>query len=190
MSRDYANRKPRNAKPRSSRGKKAPAKKPVPFGIILFTVSFAAGFIYFLYWLATSDAPTPVEPAPVVKEQTKPKPKPKAQDELPPKPQQKWTYQEELENKQIEVDIPESEMVQVKLYQMQCGSFRKESQAEQLKARIAFQGMEAQVKRTEGTTGLWYKVVLGPFEGKRKAESQRHILQRGGINGCKIWLWQ
>ncbi len=72
---------------------------------------------------------------------------------------------------------------------MQCGSFRKQGQAEELKARIAFQGFEAQVRPSEGSSGRWYRVIIGPYESKRLAEKQRHTLQRAKINGCKIWLW-
>ncbi|MBR9729079.1 SPOR domain-containing protein [Shewanella intestini] len=191
MSRDYANRKPKTAKkPRATRGKKAQPQRRKPYGLFLMVLVFAGVFGYFLWWLKspTTEPAAPAIKTPVVIEQ--PNAKPVKKDDLPPKPEQKWTYQEELKNKQIEVDIPESEKLQVKLYQMQCGSFRKESQAQTLKARIAFQGFEAQVKRTEGTTGLWYKVVMGPYEGKRLAETQNHKLQKDGINGCQIWLWQ
>lgn len=71
-------------------------------------------------------------------------------------------------------------------YQLQCASFRQESQANEMKAVIAFQGLEAQVRQVEGTTGVWYKVALGPYERKRDAERKRHTLQNAGINGCQI----
>ncbi|WP_394129319.1 SPOR domain-containing protein [Shewanella maritima] len=192
MSRDYANRKPRKSKNTRGRAKKPANRQPMPIVPLLVVIALVVGFAYFLWSIkGSSEAPVVVEEsAPVVEPKKQPTKVKKDPNELPPKPEEKWTYQQELENKQVEVDLPESEIVQVKLYQMQCGSFRQESQAEQLRATIAFQGLEAQVKRTEGSNGLWYKVVLGPFEGKRPAESTRHRLQRAGINGCKIWLWQ
>lgn len=106
---------------------------------------------------------------------------------LPPQPKEEWTYLNELENKHVEVDIPDVVASRTpQQYQLQCASFRQESQANQMKAVIAFQGLEAQVRQIEGTTGIWYKVALGPYERKRDAERKRHTLQNAGINGCQI----
>ncbi|MCU7994163.1 SPOR domain-containing protein [Shewanella glacialipiscicola] len=106
---------------------------------------------------------------------------------LPPQPKEEWTYLKELENKHVEVDIPDVVASRTPvLYQLQCASFRQESQANEMKAVIAFQGLEAQVRQIEGTTGIWYKVALGPYERKRDAERKRHTLQKAGINGCQI----
>ncbi|PIW59999.1 SPOR domain-containing protein [Shewanella sp. CG12_big_fil_rev_8_21_14_0_65_47_15] len=106
---------------------------------------------------------------------------------LPPQPKEEWTYLNELENKHVEVDIPDVVASRTpQQYQLQCASFRQESQANQMKAVIAFQGLEAQVRQIEGTTGTWYKVALGPYETRREAERKRHVLQNAGINGCQI----
>jgi len=122
----------------------------------------------------------------VKKPPVKPKKKVVVQEEvLPEKPQPKWDYVDALKTKEVEVDIPE-EKKPSKPYQMQCGSFRHKGDAESLKATIAFQGLESTVKKT----GNWYRVILGPYDRKRLAEKQRHILQRAKINGCAIWLWR
>lgn len=106
---------------------------------------------------------------------------------MPPKPKEEWTYLDELENKHVEVDIPDVVATRApQQYQLQCASFRQESQANQMKAVIAFQGLEAQVRQIEGTSGTWYKVILGPYERKRDAERKRHVLQNAGINGCQL----
>ena len=125
----------------------------------------------------------PVEEQPVVEVEV-PKKDPNA---LPPKPKEEWTYLDELENKHVEVDIPDVVATRApQQYQLQCASFRQESQANQMKAVIAFQGLEAQVRQIEGTSGTWYKVILGPYERKRDAERKRHTLQNAGINGCQL----
>ncbi|MBV7316829.1 SPOR domain-containing protein [Shewanella sp. NIFS-20-20] len=194
--RDYANRKPRstskNRHAKASRpAKRSPAgtngKRP-SFLLIFFAVILIGLFGYFLNFLKSSgdSAATPATEAPVKAVKPAPKPDPNA---LPPKPKEEWSYQKELENKQVVVDVPE-ESKPSRPYQMQCGSFRSESQANEMKAVIAFQGLEAQVRKTEGSKGVWYKVVLGPYERKRMAERQRHKLQSGGLNGCQIWLWE
>ena len=74
-------------------------------------------------------------------------------------------------------------------YKMQCGSFRKRSQAEAMKAQIAFSGLVAKVSESSGKNGIWYKVALGPYPRKRMAEADKHKLKRNNITTCQIWLW-
>ncbi|HAS15760.1 MAG TPA: cell division protein FtsN, partial [Idiomarina abyssalis] len=54
---------------------------------------------------------------------------------LPEKSAERWRYIEELESKEVEVDVPEREVGPPKL--MQCGSFRQQADAERLRAQIA-----------------------------------------------------
>ncbi len=186
---DYANRKPaRKTKTKGGRRKSKTASRRFPVLVFLITAVLLGGFGYFLWSINNSASDT--KPA-VVEPVSNPKPKVENKDPnaLPPKPKEEWTYQQELENKKVEVDIPEN-TTPTRPYQMQCGSFRQQSQAEEMKAVIAFQGLEAIVRKTESSNGVWYKVVLGPYERKREAEKQRHVLQRSGLNGCQIWFWE
>ena len=199
MSRDYANRKPKSAAKagkgaRSSKRNTSSSNMPlIPW---LLAIVLVSGFGYFLWTIKGSSedvAPainTATKSTATDKQATKPAVAKKDPNALPPKPQEEWTYLEELENKSVDVDVPNSGVVSSGLYQMQCGSFPQESQANEMKARIAFMGMEALVKRSEGTNGVWYRVVLGPFESKRDGERGRHKMQKAGINTCQIWLWQ
>lgn len=197
--------------------KKAAPRRKLPIPLILFAFIAVGSFGYFLFSIkdtAKQEAPVEVktekptkakEPAmiltPKVKEAERqavvvtapveekpvveaPKKDPNA---LPPKPKEEWTYLDELENKNVEVDIPDVVATRTpQQYQLQCASFRQESQANQMKAVIAFQGLEAQVRQIEGTSGTWYKVILGPYERRRDAERKRHTLQNAGINGCQL----
>ncbi|MFQ6371873.1 SPOR domain-containing protein [Shewanella sp. YIC-542] len=187
MRSDYANSKPRRQS-RGNRKKPQPPKRP-PMLLFLLVLVLIAGFGYFLWGLKNQDA-QPLQQTPATAQPSIPKAKPKDPNALPPKPREQWTYQQELENKQVEVDLPAKSNKPSRPYQMQCGSFRKESQAQEMKAVIAFQGLEAQVRKVEGSSGVWYKVVLGPYQSKRKAETHRHELQRAGLNGCMIWFWE
>ncbi|MCG6202164.1 SPOR domain-containing protein [Psychromonas antarctica] len=148
-------------------------EKGFPF-LALFVALLLLGFIvYFIY---------SGEPAPAVavkKEQQR------NEEVLPEKPQSQWEYEGLLKDKEVFVDIPEEKKAGTP-YQMQCGSFRKQTDAESLKAQIAFQGLSSQVKKT----GNWFRVILGPYDRKRVAEKERHKLQRARINGCQIWLWR
>lgn len=181
--RDYANRKPRAKKgSASSHRNKAAPKRRLPVVLTAVVTVAIAGFCYFLWQL--KDSPKP-EAAPV--EVSKPvatTPAKKDPNALPPKPKEEWTYQQALENKKVEVEIPIQDEPAPRPHEIQCASFRLQSQADTLRAKMAFQGLEAHVREVKGTTGLWYKVVLGPFPSKRDAESKRHALQRASINGC------
>ena len=149
-------------------------KQGFPY-VASFLALLLIGFI--AYFVFAVDKPPVVQPT-----QNKASIK---EEKLPEKPQPEWDYVDALKNKKVEVDIP-VQTKPTKPYQMQCGSFRKKDDAETLKARIAFQGLESQVKKT----GNWYRVILGPYDRKRLAEKQRHKLQRAKINGCQIWLWR
>jgi cell division protein FtsN len=109
-------------------------------------------------------------------------------DPLPVLKEEDWEFIEGLPSYSVEVEVDELPNAD-RRYLMQCGSFRKQSQAEELKATIAFQGLESQVLESEGSKGIWFRVVLGPYETKRDAERDRHALRSARINRCQIWNW-
>lgn len=166
---------------RGRNNKKAPSPPPkpkLPWLRIIITLSLLSVFAYFL-WSLKENAPD----TPKATEATAPK---KAeQDNLPDMPEEEWEFITSLPEYTVEIENKQQDQPII-LRLMQCGSFRKESQAQALKARIAFQGLESQVRTKDGR---WYRVILGPYESKRLAEKDRHILQRAKINGCKIWNW-
>lgn len=176
--RDYAGRKP---KPRAKRGAKAaPTTKKKPIVAIILFISLAIGLGYLLAQVSGTAEDTP-QPVPV---KVKPK-KLQVIDNLPEKPKEVWQYPQDLQDKEVIVEIPEKQNSDIR-YQMQCGSFRQPAQAESMKAMIAFQGYEANIKQT----GKWFRVVLGPYKRKREAEKQRHQIKRAGITTCEIWRWK
>ena len=68
-------------------------------------------------------------------------------------------------------------------------SFQSSAQAEQLKAKIAFQGLVAQVRHASGSA--WYRVVLGPYDSKRVAEQDKHkLIKAKAVGDCAIWFWE
>ncbi|XOV80001.1 MAG: SPOR domain-containing protein [Aestuariibacter sp.] len=175
------------ARGRAPAKKTAPQKTPTktPWGRIIVTLVLVAGFGYFL-WSIKDSAPTPKD------KQRSGADKQNTQEQLPEKPEEKWEFIEMLndpEHTNVEVDVEDNQQP-VTQYQMQCGSFRLQEQAEKMRAQIAFQGLESMVNKTTGSNGVWYRVVLGPYEGKRAAEKDRHILQRAKFNTCRIWPWK
>ena len=184
---DYANRKPKSPKrkPTKKKGnnkkqqrgaKPVTDRKPVPWFVVVIAVGLIALFTYILVQISGKSEQT-----------EQPQVQPPPADLLPEKSAERWRYIEELESKEVEVDVPEREVGPPKL--MQCGSFRQQSDAERLRAQIAMAGMESQMRATEGSNGFWYRVILGPYETKRDAERDRHKLQRNQVFGCAIWNW-
>ncbi|MFT6269609.1 MAG: hypothetical protein ACJAVV_002436 [Alphaproteobacteria bacterium] len=106
--------------------------------------------------------------------------------ELPVLGEEEWEYIDSLPDYSVEVDAT-GPLQSDKDFIMQCGSFRTLDRAQTLRAKIAFQGLESRILTSNGRNGLWYRVVLGPYERKRNAERHRHQLRNGNVNGCKIW---
>lgn len=149
--------------------------------ITLFAVIATAAFGYFLYTLngiepENTDTPT-TAPAKKTTATTLPKP-----------PEEKWEYIEKLKGNE-EVKGGEYEVVDKGPYKMQCGSFRTVSKAQELKAQIAFAGLIAQVSKSTGTNGVYHRVYLGPYQKKREAERDKHLLKRNNMNHCRISPW-
>ena len=148
--------------------------------IALFALFAIAGFGYFLYTL------NGIEPA-VIETPTATGSAPKATT-LPKPPEEKWQYIEKLKGNE-EIQGGEYEVVNKGPYKMQCGSFRTTERAETLKANIAFAGLVAQVSKSTGKNGVYYRVYLGPYQKKREAERDKHLLKRNNINRCQISPW-
>ncbi|HIP76729.1 MAG TPA: cell division protein [Psychromonas hadalis] len=169
----------KNSATAKKRTRKRPvkAKKSSGSGLVFAIIAVLAIVAGIGYMIFSSDAK--------VKDTKRYLPKERAVEALPEKPEPNWSYETNLKTKEVVVDIPEKKK-STREYQMQCGSFKRETDAQSLKAKIAFQGLNSQVKKT----GSWYRVILGPYKRKRTAEKERHKLQRAKINGCQVWLWR
>ena len=110
------------------------------------------------------------------------------EETLPELPEEEWEYIKTLPGYEVEVEVKEQEKSD-KRYLMQCASFRTRAQAEEMKAKIAFQGLEALIRQSSGSNGEWFRVILGPFESKRDAEKAKHSLRKVNIATCQIWFW-
>ena len=165
---DFINKK------RPNKSKKKQAKK-LPIGWILLAITLLAGAIYFLWYITThSEEKKLSEAKKVVKVKEEPLKKPVVSDFIT----------EIKEHDLVKVEV--TEMKQKGPYVMQCGSYKTREKAETLKAKIAFTGIISFIKHQ----GSWFKVRLGPYETKRKAESDKNVLKRQKIIGCSIRLWK
>ncbi len=187
--RDYVSRgrSPQNKKP-ANKGKKTdsnaqsgtPNMGKLPIVRLLGVFTLVIGFGVFLWSIkdnveeeVDTQVSRPVAPT---------------EEALPELPEEEWEYIKTLPGYEVEVDIKEQEQSD-KRYLMQCASFRTRAQAEEMKAKIAFQGLEALIRHSTGSNGDWFRVILGPFESKRDAEKVKHSLRKVNIATCQIWYW-
>lgn len=67
-------------------------------------------------------------------------------------------------------------------YYLQAASFRKQPDAEKLRARLALKGFKSVTQaRTSEENGTFYRVRLGPYGDRRKAKTAKNKLQRLGV---------
>lgn len=167
------------ARGRTKKQAPPPPKHSLPWLRLVITFALVAAFGYFL-WSLKDNAPE--QTAAIA---TEAQVDSEVEDILPEIPEEEWEFITSLPEYSVEIEDKQQDQPII-LRLMQCGSFRKESQAQELKAKIAMQGLESQVKTK---SGRWYRVILGPYKNKRLAEKDRHTLQRAKIIGCKIWNW-
>ncbi len=183
--RDYVAR----SKPRA---RKKPPKKPFPWLLTIITCVVFAGFFWLLSIIqgAAPDKPTALENAVNTPKKVKKSDKP-----LPVLEKDTYGFPTDLEKAYQQDRLPTGEKIEKRgintdrKYIMQCGSFRSEQQAKEMEAIIAFQGLDAHIKATKGSKGLWHRVYLGPYQQKRHADVDKHKIESAGIFSCRIWNW-
>jgi len=147
-------------------------------------IGISVGVFLFIQYQSTETVAVKktVAPAPSAKSRYK---------AVPAEEDSEFDYHDLLDKKTVDVPVEKSKPISnrtKKSYIMQCGSFRKQTSAESLKAQIALNGFEAKIKVSDEKSGnRWYRVTLGPYYSKRLAERERHQLERNNINNCRIW---
>lgn len=72
-------------------------------------------------------------------------------------------------------------------YFLQVGAFQTEQEADNMKAKLALQGMEAIVQTaTIPDKGVWHRVRVGPFTELEQINKARSELAKNGFNGDLI----
>jgi len=118
---------------------------------------------------------------------------------VPVKKEQKFNFE-------LEVLIPESETrppentnntqpnnagtstFASKKYVLQLGSFQNLSDAEKLKANIAFLGLEASIQHVSINNQTWHRVRTGPYKNKQQLYKSQKQLKQNGINAISLEL--
>ena len=187
--RDYVSRgrPPQKKKPNNKNNQRKQVKQSkqgavasFPIVRLVIVVLLLIGFGVFL-WSIKDNASTEVDTEIA-------RPVAPTEEALPELPEEEWEYIRTLPGYEVEVDV-EAQEKSDKRYLMQCASFRTRAQAEEMKAKIAFRGLEALIRHSSGSNGDWFRVILGPYESKRDAEKAKHSLRKVNIATCQIWYW-
>ena len=76
---------------------------------------------------------------------------------------------EAIENPTINAEAEQKIILQV-------GSFQSESEADSLKAQLAFLGLEARIQPAQVSDDTWHRVQLGPFASNSKLSRAKNLL--------------
>jgi len=86
-------------------------------------------------------------------------------------------------------DEPETpaETSQKVSYRLQVGSFKKMSDADRQKARLALLGVEAEIQKVNiRQGGIYYRVMTPPISTKKELNAKRSMLQKNRINSLVV----
>ncbi len=210
MAKDYAKNKSK-AKPKSS-GRSGGGMKAFFLGMLTGVVLAAMGAYLFrehwvaakdLYQRATTGNEQPAEviaagPEQVAQQKKKTQDVNKKYKPLPddPQSQAEWQIQDLVEkNTGKEKAITSASLaahapdvaVANKTYLMACGAFSAQDKADAVKAKIAFAGLDADVKSVKGKDkNTLFSVQLGPYKTRDDAAKALSKLQAQGVSGCQI----
>lgn len=109
-----------------------------------------------------------------------------------------WHFYQLLEDQKVEVPVgkirapraskvpdPNQRLV------LQVGSFRKQADAERMKAQLALMGYESDIVVTKSEKyGTWHRVRIGPYDDSRKLAKDRAQLYTQNIESLAIKITQ
>jgi cell division protein FtsN len=105
-------------------------------------------------------------------------------------PKNNFDFYETLQD--MEVVIDEKELLQTESrsvptnYIIQLGAFKKLTDAEALKAQVAFIGLITHIQSVDINQVLWHRVRLGPYTSGRKADVVKRNLENNGFNALVL----
>ena len=102
-----------------------------------------------------------------------------------------FDFEKKLKSNSIEGDAglyrtPKAEIQLSQTYRIQAASLSEKGKADQLRAELLLDGLEATTKRSNINGENWYRVVIGPFD--RKVEADRAMTKLREKNLAAILL--
>ncbi|HFC30415.1 MAG TPA: hypothetical protein ENJ44_05170 [Oceanospirillales bacterium] len=102
-------------------------------------------------------------------------------EEIKVKPQKDYDFYDNLPGMQVEIDDTQQtnnrEPTKKQNLLIQIGSFKNQSDAESIKAKVAFSGFSAKIKPVTVNDAIWYRVIIGPYSSPREADVDKRKLQ-------------
>lgn len=71
-------------------------------------------------------------------------------------------------------------------YLLQAGSFRLATDADRLRAELILTGYEVTVREVEQASGMWHRVLVGPFDSERELTRARNRLAEANIETMQL----
>ncbi len=182
MPRDYKHRSPKPAAP------KPPPRRDLWFAVGLFTgITLAVAWSYRIelwdhaFHSVSSPQKKSATKKPIIKQPASPKrPRFEFYTLLP---EMEVVVQEQAVTPRVKVD----KRADKGRYVIQAGSFRKQAEADGLKAKLALVGLEAEIQ-TVAIDGhaKWHRVRLGPYQGLTAVDAARSRLKEHKIAGIVL----
>ncbi|MEZ5570781.1 MAG: SPOR domain-containing protein [Halioglobus sp.] len=196
MAQDFAKRKP------STGSKKAPARRtqaqrhtgdaqPRGKGLRLYLTGVVTGvFLSFLLYLGT--LPKSVDPGQELAGATPaeaaaeiPKPRFEFYTMLPEQTMEVEPQPDAVEPAAV-VPKPQTATAAPQPYFLQAGSFRQRDDAERRRAELLLLGLEPKIEESNGDTGRWFRVSLGPFDSHESTAQARGLLANQNIDSVLL----
>jgi cell division protein FtsN len=112
------------------------------------------------------------------------------------KPSEKYDFYEMLPNfevvvpekdKDVKRDLPAAAKIERPgVYVLQAGSYRKETDADRVRAQLALQGIDAKVQRVAVDADVWHRVRIGPISNLDELNKVRKQLQAADVDALVI----
>ncbi|MBA3581284.1 MAG: SPOR domain-containing protein [Gammaproteobacteria bacterium] len=79
-----------------------------------------------------------------------------------------------------------AELAKGEHYILQVGSFKKFEEADKLKARLAFMGLETQIQKVSVDNATWHRVRVGPYQNNQDLNVVRQRLQDNNMQAVTL----
>ncbi len=182
MARDYKDRA-------SAATKKTPPQQSVSWWKWALVALLVSLFVFFLLFLRNSGKTEKTVNKTLSSQKSVKAASPKHQNKKPPEPH--FDFYTILP--ETEIEVPDYEIgtrtreerfgqAKASRYVVQAGSFRKYSEADKLRAKLALIGVESRVEKARVGEVVWNRVKMGPFKRSSSVTLIKKRLKKHGID--------